>query len=163
MRYMLIMMLASIFGLLAAPYRHADARPLRDSSSLGTSLGQLPMERPGTSMHAGSWDRMGHNLDFRTIAPGHTLVLLNYKGAGVIRQFWTTFPGSITARCQLILQMHWDGEKHPSVRVPLGRFSVWDLGDRSTTNLPPWKKPAVDTTAGGPCRSTNRPIGPSPI
>ncbi len=89
---------------------------------LVNSLGNLLLERSGEAMHAGSWDRQGHNGDARSIAAGQTLVLLHYHGAGIVRHFWCTFPGNTAIRSQLILRMYWDGQKHPSVRVPLGVF-----------------------------------------
>ncbi len=108
------------------------------------SLSGLPLERTGTAMHAGSWDRQGHNNDCRTIAPGQTLVLLNYKGAGIIRRFWCTFPGNTQVRCQLILRMYWDGEKHPSVRVPLGAFFGVGFGQQVD-----YKSAPLEETSGG--------------
>ena len=88
-----------------------------------SSLGSLPRERRGTAMHAGSWDRSGRNADYRSIAPGKTLVLLNYHGSGIIRHFWCTFPGNTTVRCQLILRMYWTEKNIPACVCPWGPFS----------------------------------------
>ncbi len=104
---------------------------------LGSPLSGLPLERKGTAHHAGSWDRNGRNADSRSIAPGETLVLLDYKGAGIIRRFWCTFPGNTAVRCQAILRMYWDGEKNPSVEAPLGEFFGVGFGKQvDYTSLP---------------------------
>ena len=113
-------------------------------SSLCSSLSGLPLERSGKAMHAGSWDRQGHNLDCRSIAPGKTLVLLNYHGAGIVRHFWCTFPGNTAIRSQLILRMYWDGQKHPSVRVPLGAFFGVGFGQQVN-----YKSAPLEETSGG--------------
>lgn len=110
----------------------------------GGVLSTLPLERTGTARHAGSWDRSGRNRDCRSIKPGGTLVLLNYHGSGIIRHFWCTFPGSTTVRCQLILRMYWDGEKHPSVRVPLGAFFAVGFGQQVNYQSAP-----MEETSGG--------------
>lgn len=55
--------------------------------------------------------------------PGATAVMANIKGAGCIKHIW------MTTRCyapqylrKLLLEMYWDGEENPSVRVPFGDF-----------------------------------------
>src|SRR5437667_9890964 len=60
------------------------------AAGLGSPLAGLALERKGTPKHEGSWDRSGGNGDARGVAPGETLTLLDYKGAGVIRRFWVT-------------------------------------------------------------------------
>ena len=111
---------------------------------LVNSLGNLPLERSGEAMHAGSWDRQGHNGDARSIAAGQTLVLLHYHGAGIVRHFWCTFPGNTAIRSQLILRMYWDGQKHPSVRVPLGAFFGVGFGQQVN-----YKSATLEETSGG--------------
>lgn len=122
----------------------AQGQTVGTTPGMGSPLSGLPLERSGTAMHAGSWDRNGHNGDCRPIAPGQTLVLLNYKGAGIIRRFWCTFPGNTHVRCQLILRMYWDGEKHPSVRVPLGAFFGVGFGRQVD-----YKSAPLEETSGG--------------
>ncbi len=87
-------------------------------------LGGLPLVRAGVrSLRESSWDRTGGNRDFAVVAPGDTHRLANVAGAGSIRHVW------VTTRCyepqylrKLVLEMFWDGEANPSVRVPLGDF-----------------------------------------
>lgn len=87
-------------------------------------LSGLPfVKRNVRSRRASSWDRSGANRDFAVVAPGETHVLADIEGAGCIRHIW------MTTRCyapqylrKLVLEMHWDGEENPSVRVPYGDF-----------------------------------------
>jgi hypothetical protein len=130
--------------LLLVMCRAGKGQTVGPIPGLGSPLSGLPLERTGTAMHAGSWDRKGRNHDFRTIAPGQTVVLLNYKGAGIIRRFWCTYPGDTAIRCQTILRMYWDGEKHPSVRVPLGAFFAVGFGEQKD-----FKSLPLEETSGG--------------
>jgi hypothetical protein len=97
------------------------------------SAGQLPVisplagvagEHPGEAMHEGSWDRSGGNGDFLPVAPGQTVTLLDYHGAGIIRRFWVTIAprAEMHVHSQAILRMYWDDEKEPSVECPVGAF-----------------------------------------
>jgi hypothetical protein len=51
--------------------------------------------------------------------PKKTLTLAEIQGSGAITHFWLTTTGNWRF---LILRMYWDGEKEPSVEVPLGDF-----------------------------------------
>jgi hypothetical protein len=86
-------------------------------------LGGLPFIKPARSLRASSWDRTGGNRDFWTVPAGETAVIAQIEGSGSIRHIW------LTTRCyaekylrKLVLEMYWDGEQEPSVRVPLGDF-----------------------------------------
>ena len=87
-------------------------------------LAGLPfVKRNARSKRESSWDRTGANRDFRVVEPGATEVLAEIEGAGCIRHIW------MTTRCyapqylrKLVLEMYWDGEENPSVRVPYGDF-----------------------------------------
>ncbi len=99
------------------------AQPLAALPGMEGPLGGLAWEHAGTARHEGSWDRRGGNGDARGVAPGQTLTLLDFHGAGIIRRFWVTIaPNDDTVRCQAILRMYWDGESEPSVQVPIGAF-----------------------------------------
>lgn len=94
-------------------------------------LAALPRPHPGRALHAGSWDRTGGNHDFLEIAPGQTVTLLDYRGAGTIHRFWMTVSTMKTSSLrQLILRMYWDDEKEPSVECPLGDFFGVGFGQR---------------------------------
>jgi len=76
-----------------------------------------------------SWDTTGGNNDWVVIAPGETKTLFDVSGSGVIRRFYLTSEASDRMRYRkLVLRMYWDGEKDPSVEVPLGDFFGSGLG-----------------------------------
>ena len=73
--------------------------------------------------------RTGGNHDWMVIAPGETKTLFDVTGAGVIRRFYMAPMASDRMRYRkLVLRMYWDGEKEPSVEVPLGDFFGSGLG-----------------------------------
>ena len=53
------------------------------------------------------------------IKPGETLVLADVDGPGAIQQIWMTPTGNYRFT---ILRFYWDGEKTPSIEVPIGDF-----------------------------------------
>src|SRR4051812_45544983 len=54
------------------------------------SLDALMPPRRGRIAHYSSTDSSGGNADFRRIAPGETLTLVDHTGAGVVRRWWVT-------------------------------------------------------------------------
>jgi Protein of unknown function (DUF2961) len=80
-----------------------------------------------------SYDRSGGNADFRPIAPGATLTLLDEQGPGIITHFWCTLASQEHYHLKkIVLRMYWDGEDTPSVEAPLGDFFGLGLGDYHT-------------------------------
>jgi len=55
-----------------------------------------------------------------TLGAGQTETLMDVEGAGVIRHMWYTFSERFYRA--VILRIYWDGERSPSVEVPLGDF-----------------------------------------
>jgi hypothetical protein len=109
------------------------------SDSLASPLAGLAMPRQGTPKHEGSWDRAGGNGDARPVAPGETITLMDYKGAGIVRRFWVTIAprAEMTIHRQAILRMYWDGEATPSVETPIGDFFGVGFGEQKDyTSLP---------------------------
>lgn len=90
---------------------------------LGSPLGGLAVLRHHRSLRESSWDRSGKNADFVPIEPGETKTLAKIDGPGCIRHIWFTIscPDRHYLR-KLVLRMFWDGEKSPSVEVPVGDF-----------------------------------------
>lgn len=75
--------------------------------------------------HVSSYDRTGGNDDRLTgIKDGETRVLLDVKGAGVIRRIWVTMApeSDRLSRNDIILRMYWDGQTKASVVAPIGPF-----------------------------------------
>jgi hypothetical protein len=68
------------------------------------------------------------------LAPGATYTLLDVQGAGRIQHIWTTSMCREPEHLRkTLLKMYWDGEKEPSVLVPLGDF--FGVGHSLTTNF----------------------------
>ncbi len=109
----------------------------------GSSLRDLPRLRSSRRKRASSWDRTGGNDDRLHVRPGETATLAEIGGAGCINHLWVTVATEHRARTvnalepdflrKLLLKMYWDGEKEPSVLVPLGDF--FGMGHAQTTNF----------------------------
>jgi Protein of unknown function (DUF2961) len=98
--------------------------------SQSTELSSLISPHPYVQKRASSYDRTGGNDDFRKIAPGETLTLLDDSGPGVITHIWITIASSETYHLKkLVLRMYWDDEASPSVEAPIGDFFGLGLGD----------------------------------
>lgn len=70
-----------------------------------------------------STDPSGGNQDWRMLEPGKTLVLADIQGAGCIVHFRDNITSHEAHHLQMhVLRMYWDGEKEPSVEVPIGDF-----------------------------------------
>ncbi len=79
---------------------------------------------------ASSADPTGANTDWRTLAPGETLVLLDTDGPGMISHIWITLDSpELYHLKRIVLRMYWDGEKDPSVETPIGDFFGLGLGE----------------------------------
>ena len=77
-----------------------------------------------------SYDRSGGNDDFRTIAPGETLTVMDEAGPGMITHIWFTFSSDEMYHLKkLVIRMYWDGEATPSVEAPIGDFFGLGLGE----------------------------------
>jgi len=77
-----------------------------------------------------SWDRTGGNHDSEPVEAGQTATLLEVTGAGVITHLWFTFNSPDRMHLKnLVLRAWWDGEKTPSVEVPIGDFFGLGLGE----------------------------------
>src|SRR5215471_10227639 len=78
---------------------------------------------------ASSYDRTGGNEDYRTLAPGETLSLLETAGPGEISHIWVTIASGESFHLKkIVLRMFWDGEASPSVEAPIGDFFGLGLG-----------------------------------
>jgi len=103
------------------------------------SLDALVFPRGGRLAHYSSLDPQGRNDDFRAIAPGQTITLVDHRGAGIVRRWWVTIaPRNHTAlQRQLIVRCFWDDEATPSVEVPISDFFGVGFGEwRQYVSLP---------------------------
>ncbi len=95
----------------------------------GGPLDGLYLLEDRKSARVSSWDTTGGNNDWVVIAPGETKTLFDVSGGGIIRRFYVTSTAPDRMRYRkLVLRMYWDGEKDPSVEVPLGDFFGSGLG-----------------------------------
>ncbi len=109
------------FPLIAIPLYSQDP---------STWLSTLPQAKDYVQHRSSSYDRTGANADFRGIAPGETLTLLDENGPGLISHVWVTIASDDPHHLKaLVLRMYWDGEATPSVETPIGDFFGLGLGD----------------------------------
>jgi len=89
-----------------------------------TSLAGLARIRDFKSRRCSSYDRRGGNHDWVVVAPGARHRLADIDGPGCIKHIWTTnsLAHDRDAMRSTVLRMWWDGEKTPSVEVPLVDF-----------------------------------------
>jgi len=100
------------------------------AQELSRFLPTLPQAKDYVQHRASSYDRTGGNADFRTIAAGETLTLMDEAGPGIISHVWVTIatddPNHLKA---MVLRMYWDSESSPSVEAPIGDFFGLGLGE----------------------------------
>ncbi len=86
------------------------------------------------SARASSWDRTGGNGDFIRVRPRATAVLADLGGPGCVNHIWVTLgsPDPHILR-KMLLRIFWDGERAPSVLVPIGDF--FGVGHCRTVNF----------------------------
>jgi hypothetical protein len=100
------------------------------SQDPSTWLVTLPQAKDYVQHRASSYDRTGANADYRSIALGETLTLLDENGPGLISHVWVTIASDDPHHLKaLVLRMYWDGEATPSVETPIGDFFGLGLGD----------------------------------
>ncbi len=113
-RYKLFVLVVVFFGVAALT--HAQ-------SSAISSLSGLTLPHDYVQKRVSSYDRTGANADYRQIAQGETLTLLDEAGPGTITHIWITIAtGEQYHLKKLVLRMYWDGEESPSVEAPIGDF-----------------------------------------
>ena len=93
-------------------------------------LSDLTRPHDYTLKRSSSYDRTGGNEDYREVAPGGTLTLLDADGPGEVTHVWMTIASREMFHLKkLVLRMYWDGESTPSVETPVGDFFGLGLGD----------------------------------
>ena len=96
-------------------------------------LGGLAAPRDYIQKRVSSYDHSGGNGDYKKIAPGDTLTILDESGPGIITHIWFTFSSEEMYHLKkLVLRIYWDGETTPSVEAPIGDFFGLGLGEYST-------------------------------
>jgi hypothetical protein len=113
----------------------------REPMQLGYgSLASLARLRDYQSRRLSSWDRSGGNLDAVSIPAGETVVLGEIQGPGCVKHIWMTMMSLPEEQHDLrktLLRIYWDGERSPSVEVPIGDFFGVGFGlRRNFVSLP---------------------------
>jgi hypothetical protein len=103
-----------------------------------STLKNLALLREGRRSRVSSHDRTGGNNDFVRIDPGQAYPVADIQGAGCITHIWMTCNELMWGKTQVflrqvLLRMYWDGERLPSVEVPLGDF--FGMGHGTTVNF----------------------------
>ena len=94
------------------------------------SLFSLSQPHDYLQKRVSSYDRTGGNADFRSIAPGAALDLLDVPGPGILTHIWITIASPEQFHLKkIVLRMYWDGESSPSVEAPIGDFFGLGLGE----------------------------------
>jgi hypothetical protein len=105
-------------------------------TKLKSDLGNIAQLRNFKRKRISSYDRTGGNSDWFVIEPGEHKVIFNVNGPGCIKHIWMTMmaigSGSYWRR-NVIVRMFWDGEKEPSIEVPIGDF--FGMGHGETKNF----------------------------
>jgi hypothetical protein len=87
------------------------------------SPARLPYLKLSKLKQISSFDSTGGNNDRISLAMGETAMIAKMAGPGVITRIWVTIDSRDPYFLrQIILRMYWDGEKNPSVEVPVGDF-----------------------------------------
>ncbi len=124
----------------------AGARAQRPGSAGRGALDGLTRPHDGRIAHYSSADPRLANDDFRRLAPGDTLTLMDHRGAGVLRRWWLTIAplDDVAIQRQLIVRAYWDDETTPSVEAPVADFFGVGFGEwRQFVSLP------LEMTSGG--------------
>src|SRR5208337_5618321 len=113
-KHKLFLLVSVFFGLAGLAHPQSPA---------STSLPGLTAPHDYVQKRVSSYDRSGGNADYRQIASGETLTLLDEAGPGTITHIWITIATAEQFHLKkLVLRMYWDGEESPSVEAPIGDF-----------------------------------------
>jgi hypothetical protein len=111
-------------GLVLAPM----ARP-ESCLDAAAPLTAITQAHDYVQKRSSSYDRSGANADFRAVAPGETMVVLDEVGPGVITHMWFTIATDESFHLKkLVLRIYWDRESTPSVEAPIGDFFGLGMG-----------------------------------
>ena len=125
---------------LSTLYRtsNAETRSISPENPTG-ERGKGGMATTGTGQNAAKYLGRGWKVSPSIVVKsGDTAILADTAGTGAIQHIWLTPAVAATTTWRsLILRIYWDGEKSPSVEVPLGDFFVMGLGQYAQVNSLP--------------------------
>ena len=108
-----------------------QAQELFTAPKPSTTTRWISPENPtGEKGSAGKANQGAKGSAFLTVKAGEQLVMMDVKGAGIIRRMWIsgTIPRSEEQRRMVRIDMYWDGSKKPAVSAPIGDFFGLGLG-----------------------------------
>ena len=108
---------------------HAKTRSISAENPTGEK-GKAGMATEGTGAQCARDLGQGWKISPSVSIPGHTTyTLADIQGQGAIQQIWITLHPK--AWRSMVLRMSWDGEKTPSVEVPVGDFFCSGWAERA--------------------------------
>ncbi len=128
--------MASVAGVSAlmgaGAVADAQAR-IPESAETAEELFSPARLREYKARRSSSWDRTGGNGDAVAVEAGKETVILDVTGAGVVTHVWFTINSHDPMHLKnLVLRAWWDGERAPSIEVPIGDFFGLGLGEYYT-------------------------------
>jgi hypothetical protein len=128
------------------------------------SLNRLAEGADFTAGRVTSADKSGGNGDTWVIPPGETRMLADLTGPGSIVHFRDNITGTERHHLRLhILRIYWDGERQPSVEVPIGHFFGVGFGFTETYGsalvcIDQRRGSVTDPAASGAARNSHVPM-----
>ncbi|HEY0743436.1 MAG TPA: glycoside hydrolase family 172 protein [Chryseosolibacter sp.] len=118
-----------LFLILFASVASVNAQELFEIPS-GRQTRWISFENPSGAKGAGGKENKGaKGHAFDVVEPGGSRVMVDYKGAGIIKRIWLTVnERSPQALRSMKIEMYWDNNSTPAVSVPLGDFFGIGLG-----------------------------------
>jgi hypothetical protein len=123
--------LFSIAGIFLFALQSLSGQELFKAPAEETETRWVSPENPtGGKGQGGKTNKGAKGNAFYIVAPGEKKVLLDVKGAGIIKKMWMS--GSIALnpeqRRAVRIDMFWDGSTKPAVSAPIGDFFGMGLG-----------------------------------
>jgi len=114
------------------------------AQSPADSLSKLTQPHNYVLKRVSSYDRTGGNDDYRPMAVGETLTLLDEPGPGEISHVWITIAsGERYHLKKMVLRMYWDGEATRAWKHQWEIFSAW--ASATTFSINPFHSPLAAT------------------
>jgi len=105
------------------------SQPLLAQTQLSPKL-DLTQQQNYVLKRVSSSDPSGANADFRQVAPGGVLTLMDANGPGMVTHIWITVASPEAYHLKkLVVRIYWDHETTPSVEAPLGDFFGLGFGE----------------------------------
>lgn len=119
-----------LFSLTFAALFCASFTAAQSCVDTAAPLSAITQAHDYVQKRSSSYDRSGGNADYRPLAPGETLTVLDDSGPGAITHLWFTIASDEQLHLKkLVLRIFWDSESTPSVEAPIGDFFGLGLGE----------------------------------